>query len=34
VARPRREAGDCTGSSGVANVPVGSLIAHPQRALP
>jgi hypothetical protein len=31
---PASPAGDGITSSGVASVPVGSLIAHPQRALP
>jgi hypothetical protein len=33
-ARPLRVAGRRTGSIGVASVPVGSLIAQPQRATP
>ena len=33
-AKPRRVAGRSIGSIGVARVPVGSLSAHPQRALP
>jgi hypothetical protein len=33
-AKPRRVAGRSIGSIGVARVPVGSLSAHPHRALP